>query len=185
MEWMPKLQLGWLNGWIPLGLVWLVELGLLALFPKEVVRRLFDRSGWSQRQRAFTVAGKLFSLSCMVVLVLSPLGLGTGLFIAGACVLALGIAMLGAAMIQFRNTPPDEPVTGGLYTVSRHPQIVALSVAFVGICLTVGSWLALILLLASRVLQHFSIVAEEEACVRKYGEPYRAYLARVPRYLGW
>jgi protein-S-isoprenylcysteine O-methyltransferase Ste14 len=103
-------------------------------------------------------------------------------FVVGICVTALGIAMLTAAVVQFGRTPLGEPVTGGLYRVSRHPQIVALFVSLVGAGLTVGSWLVLLLLLASRVLQHFSIVAEEEACLRAYGESYQEYLQRVPRY---
>jgi protein-S-isoprenylcysteine O-methyltransferase Ste14 len=31
-------------------------------------------------------------------------------------------------------------------------------------------------------LQHLGILAEEEVCLRRYGEPYRAYMERVPRY---
>ena len=49
-------------------------------------------------------------------------------------------------------------------------------------CLAIGSWLALSALLMSRVLQHFGILAEEEACLAQYGESYRAYMRAVPRY---
>jgi protein-S-isoprenylcysteine O-methyltransferase Ste14 len=34
----------------------------------------------------------------------------------------------------------------------------------------------------ARVLEHFGILAEEEVCLKLYGEAYRAYLKRVPRY---
>jgi protein-S-isoprenylcysteine O-methyltransferase Ste14 len=57
-----------------------------------------------------------------------------------------------------------------------------LFVAFLGMCLTIGSWLALLTLLISRLLQHFGILAEEEACLAQYGDPYRVYLRQVPRY---
>jgi protein-S-isoprenylcysteine O-methyltransferase Ste14 len=34
----------------------------------------------------------------------------------------------------------------------------------------------------SRLLQHFGILAEEEACLKQYGESYRVFMKRVPRY---
>ncbi len=56
-------------------------------------------------------------------------------------------------------------------------------VIFLGICLAIGSWAALFMLVMSKLLQHFGVLAEEEACLKRYGEPYRAFMARVPRYL--
>jgi protein-S-isoprenylcysteine O-methyltransferase Ste14 len=182
MELMPALEIGWLNGWMPLGLLVLVEGLLLKVFPREVVARLFDRSGWSKKQALFTVVGKLFSLACLALIVFTPLKVGSGVFIVGAVLYALGLVGLVVAIFDFRNTPPGQPVTRGLYTVSRHPQIVMLFVTFLGMCLAIGSWLALLTLLMSRVLQHFGILAEEEVCLAQYGESYRAYMKRVPRY---
>jgi len=182
MELVPALEIGWLNGWIPLGLLVLVEGLLLTVFPREVVARLFDRSGWERKQALFTAGGKLFSLVCLVLIVLTPLKVGSSVFIAGAVLYALGLAGLVVAILDFRRTPLGEPVTRGLYRVSRHPQIVMLFVIFLGMGLAVGSWLVLLALLMSRVLQHFGILAEEEACLAQYGESYRAYMRRVPRY---
>ena len=182
MELMPTLEIGWLNGWIPLGLLVLVEGLLLKAFPRKVVARLFDRSGWDRKQVVFTVIGKLFSLACLFLIVFTPLKIGTGAFIAGAVLYVLGLAGLVVAIFNFRTTPVSQPVTGGLYKVSRHPQIVMLFVAFLGMCLAIGSWLALLALLMSRLWQHFGILAEEEACLAQYGESYQDYMKRVPRY---
>lgn len=156
---------------------------MLLAFPKDVVSRLFDRSGWSSRQKVFTVLGKVFSLACLVLIALTPLKAGSALLLAGAALYAAGIAGLVAAMFNFRDTPPDQPVTRGIYRFSRHPQIVSLSIMILGICMAVGSWPALLALLCSRLFQHFGILAEEEVCLRRYGEPYRAYLKNIPRYL--
>jgi protein-S-isoprenylcysteine O-methyltransferase Ste14 len=103
-------------------------------------------------------------------------------FLVGIIVYATGLAGLAAAMLSFRNTPPDQPVTKGVYRISRHPQIVALFAIFFGMCLAIGSWIALFVLTLSRLFQHFGILAEEEVCVKRYGESYRAYMERVPRY---
>jgi len=56
MEIMPSLRIGWLNGWLLLGLLGLTEGIFFLLSPKQVVARFFDRSGWSQRQAYFTLA---------------------------------------------------------------------------------------------------------------------------------
>jgi protein-S-isoprenylcysteine O-methyltransferase Ste14 len=86
-------------------------------------------------------------------------------------------------MINFKNTPQDTLVKSGLYKISRHPQIVSLFLLFTGMSLAIGSWIALLALLMSRILQHYSIIAEEEACIHQYGDSYRSYMKQVPRYL--
>jgi protein-S-isoprenylcysteine O-methyltransferase Ste14 len=182
MELMPALQFGWLNGWLALALLVLVEGTLFLVFPRAVVARLFDRSGWSQKQRAFTVAGKLCALVCLALIALTPLKTGGPVFAIGILLVALGSIGLVKALFDFRDTPLDEPVTRGLYRASRHPQIVMATLVLLGACIAVGSWLALAALAAARLLEHLGIVAEEEVCLTRYGNSYRAYLDRVPRY---
>ncbi|UCC61536.1 MAG: hypothetical protein JSV36_12085 [Anaerolineae bacterium] len=105
MELMPALEIRWLNGWIPLGLLVLVEGLLLKAFPRKVVARLFDRSGWNKKQAVFTVIGKLFSLACLILIVFTPLKIGTGAFIVGAVLYVLGLTGLVVAIFNFRTTP--------------------------------------------------------------------------------
>ena len=73
MELFTTFKFGWLNGWLLLAFEFLIQGGLLLVFPKPVVIRLFDRSGWSARQRLFTILGKVFSLACLVLIILTPL----------------------------------------------------------------------------------------------------------------
>jgi protein-S-isoprenylcysteine O-methyltransferase Ste14 len=182
MELTPALAIGLFNGWILLIVEFLIEGGLLLVFPKDVVARLFDRSGWSTKQRVFTILGKVFSLACLLLIVLTPLQINSSLFIVGMILYVIGLVGLVVAMLNYKDTPLEQPVTKGVYKLSRHPQIVAVTVVFVGICLAMGSWLALFTLLMSRGLQHFGILAEEEVCLKRYGAAYRDYLKRVPRY---
>jgi protein-S-isoprenylcysteine O-methyltransferase Ste14 len=184
MELLPGLQLGWLNGWIPYVVLVLVEGALLRLFPDEVRARLLDRSLWTKKQATITAVGKLFSLACIVLVVLTPLKTASLTFYVGMVIYTLGLAGLIVALSNFRSTPLGEPVSAGLYRVSRHPQLLALFVAFLGMTLAIGSWTALVMLVVSRVIQHYSILAEEQACLEQYGESYREYMRRVPRYLG-
>jgi protein-S-isoprenylcysteine O-methyltransferase Ste14 len=182
MELFPKLGIGWLNGWILLAFEFLIQGSLLLIFPKDVVSRLFDRSGWSRKQRVFAILGKVFSLACLLLIILTPLRINSTVFFVGSIVYIIGLAGLVVAMLNYRDTPPDQPVTKGVYRISRHPQIVALFILFLGICIAIGSWPALFALAISRLLQHFGILAEEEVCLKQYGESYHAYVERVPRY---
>ena len=108
--------------------------------------------------------------------------INSNMFIVGLILYAIGLAGLVAAMLTFKDTPLNQPVTKGVYKISRHPQIVALFILFLGICVAIGSWTALFMLLMSKLLQHFGILAEEEVCLRQYGESYHAFMERVPRY---
>jgi protein-S-isoprenylcysteine O-methyltransferase Ste14 len=182
MELFPTLELGWLNGWILLLLEFLIQGFLLLIFPKDVVSRLFDRSGWNVKQRVYLILGKVFSLFTLILIILTPLKINSGVFILGLVLYAIGVVGLVLAMFNFKDTPLDQPVTRGVYKISRHPQIVAQFIFLLGICMAIGSWVALFTLLMSKLLQHFSILAEEEVCLQRYGEPYRAFMERVPRY---
>jgi protein-S-isoprenylcysteine O-methyltransferase Ste14 len=183
MELFPRLEIGLLNGWILLAIEFLIQGSLLLAFPKDVISRLFDRSGWNKKQRIFTVIGKLFSLLCLVLIILTSLKAVTGIFIAGWVLYVIGIVGLVVALFNFKDTPLNQPVTGGIYRFSRHPQIVSLFFVFLGICIAISSWSALFALLLSKLFQHFGILAEEEVCLKQYGEPYRIFMERVPRYL--
>jgi protein-S-isoprenylcysteine O-methyltransferase Ste14 len=165
-----------------LAVEFLIQGFLVLVFPKDVVSRLFDRSGWDEKQKIFTIVGKVFSLICLILIILTSLKVNTSIFIVGLMLYAIGIIGLVVAMLNYKDTPPDQPVTRGVYKISRHPQIVSLFIMLLGICIAIGSWPALFALILSKLFQHLSILAEEEVCLRRYGEPYRAYMERVPRY---
>ena len=184
MELIPTLEIGWLNGWILLCLVYSIFGILLILFPKDVVSRLYnyDRSSWSKTQRAFYIIGKLLALVCLFLIIFTPLKIRANIFIPGIILFALGLAGFIAALFNFKNTPLDQSVNRGLYRISRHPQVLMLFIMSIGICMTVGSWLVLFILVIAGFFGHFRTLAEEKACLERYGDSYRAYMKRVPRY---
>ena len=182
MELFPALRLGWLNGWLFVAALSLTDAVTFRIFPKVVVKRLFDRSGWSRKQVVFTVIGKPVALISLILITLTPLKIGRPVFVIGLVASVAGLIGLVWALISFRNTPIDEPVTVGLYRISRHPQIVMSFVVLAGACLAIGSWSALAIQVVSRFFTHLGILGEEEVCAQRYGDAYRAYLRRVPRY---
>jgi len=182
MEWLPEFNFGWLNGWIPLALLGLTDGILFLSIPREVVKRLFDRSGWSHQQVILTVIGKLLALVCLAFLILTPLKLDSILFPIGAFFVLLGLFGLIISIINFRDAVPDKPATTGLYKISRHPQVISSNLVIMGACIAIGSWSALLLLLLTRLFGHFGILAEEEICLDSYGEVYGQYMQEIPRY---
>lgn len=182
MQLMPVVKLGWLNGWIMLGSFYLIFGVLMLIFPKDVVVKLFDVSGWNMKQRILSALGKPFALACLGLIILTPLKVGEGAFVIGSALFVLGFIGMVVALFNFRNTPLDQPATKGLYRISRNPQWVTLATMFLGGCIAIGSWVAVVLLLVAAGFYHFRILGEEKACLKRYGESYRDYMNRVPRY---
>jgi protein-S-isoprenylcysteine O-methyltransferase Ste14 len=58
-----------------------------------------------------------------------------------------------------------------------------LFIMSIGICITIGSWLVLFILVIAGFFGHFRTLVEEKACLERYGDSYRAYMKHVPRYL--
>jgi len=178
----PKLEIGWLNGWILICLVYLIYGILLIIFPKDVVVRLYDKSGRGKRQKIFIYIGSLLAFVYFVLIIFTPLKIGSNVFIIGIILFALGLSGFIIALFNFKNAPRNQPITRGLYRISRNPQQFMFFISFFGICIAIGSWLALFIQIISSLFLHFRILAEEKACLERYGDSYRAYMKRVPRY---
>ncbi|HJH26445.1 MAG TPA: hypothetical protein C5S37_06635 [Methanophagales archaeon] len=180
MELIPTLEIGWLNGWILLCLLYLIYGVFLTTFLKEVRTRLFyyDRSRWSKKQRIFYVMGRVSVLVYLVLIIFTPLKIGANIFIPGIILFVLGLVGFIIALSNFKNMPPNQPATKGLYKISRHPQILMLFISSFGICIAIASWLALLILIISKFFGHFRTLAEEETCLEQYGDSYRNYMKR-------
>ena len=180
----PTLEIGWLNGWILLGLFYLIYGVFLMTFPKVVRAKLFyyDRFQWSKKQLVFYAIGKLSVFVYLVLIIFCPLKIGAIVFIPGIILFLLGLVGFIIVLLNFKNMPLNQPATKGLYRISRHPQVLMLFISGLGICIAIGSWLALFILIISKFFGHFRTLAEEKACLEQYGDLYRAYMKRVPRY---
>ncbi len=182
MQFFPSLELTWLNGWIFILINSLITWGFLKFVPKEVSRRLLDRSNFTKEQIIWTIISKIFSLLDLILLFLSPLVFSCLDFYIGFGLFVVGEVGLITAIFNFTRTPINEPVAKGLYRISRNPQDVSITIIFTGICLMVGSWIALIILIIGKILSHFRTIAEEQACIKQYGEKYLEYMKKIPRY---
>ena len=182
MRFFPKMTLGWLNGWIPLAIFYALFGIFLLGCSKGIVKKLYSVAGWSKREYFLSAIGKPFSLACIVLVTFSPLIYPMGFFFAGVICYLLGSAVMFISLFEYRQTPVDEPVIGGIYHFSRNPQWVGLVLIFAGTAIMAGNGLALCLFIVTLGLYHFRILGEERACLAAYGESYQRYLDAVPRY---
>ena len=110
----------------------------------------------------------------------------------GGAIMALGLGLAVWAALVFaraRTTivPREEPsalVTAGPYRFSRNPIYLADCVVLAGWCIAIGAFAALPLAVAlAAVLDRLFIRPEERMLEEKLGAPFRAYRARVRRWL--
>jgi protein-S-isoprenylcysteine O-methyltransferase Ste14 len=182
MELFPNLEIGLINGWILIVLFFGAYGIMLIFFPKKAIARLYDRSGQRNHQILRRLFGVILVLLWFILVSLTPLKIGDVVFVIGISVFSLGLIGFVIALVNFKNTPVDQPVTSGLYRISRHPQQLAVSVSFLGISIAIGSWTAFALMILGVIGGHSKILAEEEACLEQYGESYKNYMERIPRY---
>jgi protein-S-isoprenylcysteine O-methyltransferase Ste14 len=82
-------------------------------------------------------------------------------------------------------TPTSALVTGGIFGRLRNPMYVALTLILVGLAFLLASDGMLAMTIVFVLTIHFGVVRREERYLEaKFGEAYRQYKARVPRY-GW
>lgn len=133
------------------------------------------------------VAGRL-----LPVLAWPPEWPTDGARIAGLLLLAIGILLLAAGVLQFKRhgtpVPTHQPttalVTTGVYGISRNPLYLALTAIYLGIGLVLPSLPVLVLVLPVLVVMRYGVMAREESYLDgKFGDAYRAYKARVRRWL--
>lgn len=111
----------------------------------------------------------------------------------GVVLLVAAAGMAIPALLAFRRSgTPAEPwkpasalVTDGIFQFVRNPMYVALIVLVAGIAvLTASDWM-LVMCIPLAFTLHVGVVKREERYLAaKFGEPYRQYCERVPRY-GW
>lgn len=79
----------------------------------------------------------------------------------------------------------DGLVTGGIYRWSRNPQNAMLIVVYGCLALAADSVSAFVLCAAMMAVYALMVLAEEPWLAAAYGDAYRRYCARVPRFFNW
>jgi len=120
---------------------------------------------------------------------LAHVNTGSAAFVLSIVLIAVGLLAVLVPMSRLGfDTSVGQRVSGledsGLYRYTRNPQIVAYLMIVVGYALLWPSlagalWSAVYVLIA-----HVMVRTEEEHLARVYGDDYRRYCERTPRYIG-
>jgi protein-S-isoprenylcysteine O-methyltransferase Ste14 len=181
----PDFQLGLLNGWLPLLLYFIVFIISVSFYSKETRTWLFNnpRDPSKKALTAFRIIGQLMMVAFIVMMILTPMKLYSPLLLAGAGIYFIGYVFVMSALHFFRKTPIRQPVVNGPYRISRNPQWVGLFLVLMGSAIATGVWLYIAIIIVVGFIYHIQILDEESACINKYGNSFREYMARIPRYL--
>lgn len=111
----------------------------------------------------------------------------------GGLVMAAGFALALPAIFAFRRAgthvepwkPSSALVTDGVFRRLRNPMYVGATLLLAGFAILFASDWTLVMTVGFAAIVHFGVVKREERYLEaKFGEPYRSYSAKVPRY-GW
>jgi protein-S-isoprenylcysteine O-methyltransferase Ste14 len=113
-------------------------------------------------------------------------------WVVGGAVLLVGLALARAffrALVSGGTTVSPYStstalVTSGPYRFSRNPGYLGMALAFAGISLMSSAVWSLVALVPTLAVIEFGVIRREERYLeRTFGEEYRAYCARVRRWL--
>ena len=188
MSLIPAFQIGLWNAWILMALNVLTTM-LLSLINKEGVARATgtgeDAPQSSRTQKVvLLITHALIMPATMFYSIFLPLKLDTAWLYVGLLIFVVGLAMQVMITISVANTPLDEPVTRGPYRFSRHPIYLSGFLTLVGIGIASASWVVLLCALLWIVFFHIAVPAEERFCLKQYGDAYREYMNKTPRWIG-
>jgi len=188
MTLVPAFDIGIWNAWILMVLMFLTYVPG-QLINKEAMNKVNE--GWASEQWPRTER-LLANLTHIVIIPLTiiysvflPLKLGTVWLYVGIPVYFIGLIMNLMVGINIATTPFDkEPITKGIYRFSRHPAYFGGFLIYLGIGIACASWVFLLLAVAWIVMWQIAVPAEERSLLKKYGDSYRQYMSKTPRWIG-
>ena len=188
MSLIPAFEIGVWNAWI---------LSVLFFVTMEIPNLFLSKEGKKRNKRlegfiTSTRTEKILAWSTHLVIwpfviiysIFLPLKLGTAWLYVGLLIFVMGLIMYVMITISVANTPLGEPVTRGPYRISRHPVYFSGFLVFVGIGIASTSWVILLCALFWVVFLNAAVNTEEHFLVEQYGDAYREYMDRTPRWIG-
>jgi protein-S-isoprenylcysteine O-methyltransferase Ste14 len=117
---------------------------------------------------------------------------GVARYVVGTVLVVSGFAMIGLGARRFlaagTNIPPNLPTTAlvmdGIYGRTRNPLYLGSTLIYLGLSTAAGSLWAIMLVMPLLWVISVGVIAREERYLeRKFGDAYRAYKARVGRWM--
>jgi len=186
MSLIPAFEIGIWNAWVFMLWPWLDTLAF-RLVGKEVFQRASGLASEMTTSRAYKIISYVSMITEFMAVAYSiflPFKSGTIWFYTGLTIFLLGLVMLTVASVSFTVTPMNRPITRGMYRYSRHPLYLALLLIYLSVGIASASWVFLLIFVVQLVSISIAAVGEERYCLEKYGDSYREYMNRTPRWIG-
>ncbi len=190
MELFPKISIELLGGWLLTVIYLVVNIGLPLTKAGALKRLLAPSKKYSTfSERLLHTSSQLSWLGTIFLPILLPIKINSNVFIIGIIVFIIGIIVFIIGIIltiisihNYITTPLNEQVKKGIYRFSRNPIYASYNILGFGIALLTGSWVIFILHIIEIITCHLMLLDEEKYCINKYGNEYKAYMKKVPRY---
>jgi len=187
MSLIPEFELGLWNAWIfmvPFLLVML--LCILVMWKKGAPGGPARIPCKSKITLLVASLSKIIYFPAVLYSVFLPLQLGTIWFYVGLPITLIGLVGSIVVLVDWVITSAGQPVTRGIYRYSRHPMYVTGVFIFLGVSIISASWIFLLLtiIFGVGVTRPYFVKIEEAQCIGHYGNAYREYMDRTPRWIG-
>jgi protein-S-isoprenylcysteine O-methyltransferase Ste14 len=180
MSLIPEFELGVWNGWILI-----VPFLILFLSGQIVNKEKFKDPPATEKEKKLLPIYIVTMISSFVYPIFLPLKFGTVWFYVGFIVYLVGGFFAIMAELKFATAQANTLLTEGVYRVSRNPMYFGGFLIFSGIGIACVSWLYLVCAMVFIIIHHILLVGPEELfCLEKYGNAYREYMNRTPRWIG-
>ena len=183
MTLIPTFEIGVWNAWIFMAYLLLSMVPMMYVGTKKRLPSV-EELRLSRVAKVFATSSKLLLLPAMVYSIFLPMKLGTAWFYAGLPITLIGLIAYTIVLVNWATSSLDSQVSGGLYRYSRHPMYVGMFIFFLGLSIITASWVLLLFFIVFVVGCVVYINDEEESCLKKYGEAYRDYMNKTPRWIG-
>ncbi|MGQ9538068.1 MAG: methyltransferase family protein [Candidatus Bathycorpusculaceae bacterium] len=183
MSLIPEFELGLWNAWILL-----IPMLIVFFFDERVsAARESGESGdfqLTRKEKRVINALLLIMFFSFVYAVFLPLQLATTWLYTGLLIYLFGMVFSIVAVLNFATSPKDKVITKGLYGASRNPMYIGVILMQISLGIACSSWLYLLLTVVLLILLNANLSAEERYCLYRYGDDYRKYMNRTPRWIG-
>jgi len=183
MQLIPAFKIGVANAWI-FSVIFLVLPFLIMLFNKETYSRGSNPPGMSSREKAISYIATIIIYIAYLYSIFLPFKLWTAWFYTGLVIFLSALFILITALINFMTTPKDKPVTKGMYRFSRHPLYFSNFLSLIAIGIAAASWVIMLAAIIFFILMHIDTGPEERWCKEKYGNAYKEYFNKTPKWIG-
>ncbi len=186
MSLIPDFRIGIGNAWLFMS-VFLFQMIVIMFVDRRIQEKSHvPREARKNRFERFAgIIGNFIWLLAMGYSVFLPLQLDTLWFYMGLGIFLIGLALIGIATFNFISTPVNQLITKGAYRFSRHPMYLAAFLICLGAGISTASWIFIFLSLIMVLCFYQEALIEERYCLSRYGNAYKEYISRSPRWIGF